>query len=501
MTMNAFTDVIYYEILLYIPYEGKISFSMVDKCHCNLLLKRVRRIQINKKARLYYTSHEFRDKINSFIVDPYHQLSLRLFHPKALQNFDAFSCSELAGLDAQQLSTLLIPYLQKVCRLKISAGSSQHHLAQVIDWINSNPSLSLKELEFSRCSLTDFPWIDQVESLLFRSSTTLHNIPSHHITSNLRRVLFHACNNIEDVSSLDKIHELHLINCQGIRDISCLNHNYKIVIKECYQITNYSNSFSKTSIIYLFIVKEVSLDFSHLLEVKELEIFSSNKSISFIFPVIHSSLQNLYLFGIHTPFIIPAGNHIRQLTIICCAQFTTLLNCDRIYFVKLSNLNISTLEGLGSGNKIVEIISCPFIKDFSVLRTCDRIVIGDCSGLNDLNSLRGIKDLSVFSSHHIEDMEGVTNLTLFGNLPKLPYTFPKSVKRLNLPVLSNKMSEYPSFLANLPTHVNEIKIDSISLQGVEAFRAILHKIPQFSFEWYRKDINTTITVYFRRNKY
>ncbi len=201
----------------------------------------------------------------------------------------------------------------------------------------------------------------------------------------------------------------------------------------------------------------------------------------------------------NAPFIIPADNRIRQLTILSCAQFTSLLNCDRIYFVKLSSLNITTLDGLGSGNKIVEITSCPSITDFSVLRTCDRVVIGSCSGLQDLSALRGIKDLTVFSSQNL-DLEGVTNLTSLGKISELPHHFPLSVKRLNMSLLSNKVSEFPSFVASLPTHIDEIKIGTVSVKELEAFRAILHDIPQFSFEWYRKDIYTTITVYFRRNK-
>eukprot|EP01040_Poterioochromonas_malhamensis_P010205 gene10205-11098_t len=165
--MNALPDVIYREIFSYIPYVDHISLSMVDKVRCDLLLKRVRIIQINKKAALYFTSQEFRDKIKSLIVDPYHQLSMRLFHPKIPEDFDAFSCSELAGLSAQILSESLIPYLQKVRRLDLYAGSSEHHPSQVIDWINSNPSLSLKELEFSHFSMTDFPLIDQLSMRLF----------------------------------------------------------------------------------------------------------------------------------------------------------------------------------------------------------------------------------------------------------------------------------------------------------------------------------------------
>eukprot|EP01040_Poterioochromonas_malhamensis_P010207 gene10207-11102_t len=167
MTMNALPDVIYHEILLYIPYEGKISLSMIDKSRCNLLLKRVRRIKVYKKAQLYFTSQEFRDKINSLIVDPYNQLSLVLNDIKDKKNFKAFSCSELYGLNARQLRESFLPDLRKVRCLDIYSDFSQDDCpSKEIDWINSNPSLSLKELEFTYITmLTDFPLIDQVESL------------------------------------------------------------------------------------------------------------------------------------------------------------------------------------------------------------------------------------------------------------------------------------------------------------------------------------------------
>ncbi len=500
MTMNALPDVIYHEILLYIPYVDHISFSMVDKVRCNLLLKRVRRIKVYKKAQLYFTSQEFRDKINSLIVDPYNQLSLVLNDIKDKKNFKAFSCSELYGLNARQLRESFLPDLRKVRCLDIYSDFSQDDCpSKEIDWINSNPSLSLKELEFTYITmLTDFPLIDQVESLKFRGCSNLQNIPLHHITPNLRSVVLHDCDRIEDVSSLDKIHELHLICCQGIRDISCLNHNHKVLIEECNQITDYSNSFRHTKTIELFRMKEISLDFSNLLELKELIIIAS-RITGLIFPHAILSLRRVYMSGLDFPFTIPSGNRIKQLTILNCPKFTSLLNCDRIHSVKLFNLKISALEGLGSGNRIVEITSCPSVKDFSVLRTCDKVIIERCSGLRDLRPLRSLKDFSFSSSDNLpKDLEGVTNLTI-PKIPKTPYYFPKSVTQLKLSLFSNSVSEFPCFLANLPPQINEVKIGPVNLNDIEDFRSFLNDLPQFSFETYRENIQATTQVYFRRN--
>eukprot|EP01040_Poterioochromonas_malhamensis_P010206 gene10206-11101_t len=161
--MNTLPDVIYHEILLYIADVDHISLSMIDKSRCNLLLKRVRKIQINeKKAQLFFTSQEFRDKIKSLIVDPYHQLSLMLCNIEIPKDFEAFSCNSITGLE--QLSDSLIPYLQRVQRLEIYCGFSPQsrdhdYLSKLIGWINSNPSLSLKILKFSFYRLTDFRWM------------------------------------------------------------------------------------------------------------------------------------------------------------------------------------------------------------------------------------------------------------------------------------------------------------------------------------------------------
>lgn len=43
------------------------------------------------------------------------------------------------------------------------------------------------------------------------------------------------------------------------------------------------------------------------------------------------------------------------------------------------NLNIYSLEGLGSSNRVVEVDSCTLIKDFSMLRYCDKVTIRKAS--------------------------------------------------------------------------------------------------------------------------
>ncbi len=71
--------------------------------------------------------------------------------------------------------------------------------------------------------------------------------------------------------------------------------------------------------------------------------------------------------------------------------------------------------------------------NYLYIRTCDRVLIGNCLGLRDLGAVRGIKNFTVSSSDNVsKDLEGVTQI-LLGKIPKTPHHFPnKSVNTLTL---------------------------------------------------------------------
>ena len=47
-----------------------------------------------------------------------------------------------------------------------------------------------------------------------------------------------GCNNIEDVSSLGKVHTLNLNNCNKIKDVSKLKTVYELYLNSCQNITD-----------------------------------------------------------------------------------------------------------------------------------------------------------------------------------------------------------------------------------------------------------------------
>ncbi len=71
------------------------------------------------------------------------------------------------------------------------------------------------------------------------------------------------------------------------------------------------------------------------------------------------------------------------------------MQSERLKFPIVQVLLISLtleLEGLSSGNLIVEVHSCNNITDFSPLRHCERVIIRECKGFREAIQLFGVKE-------------------------------------------------------------------------------------------------------------
>lgn len=194
-----------------------------------------------------------------------------------------------------------------------------------------------------------------------------------------------------------------------------------------------------------------------------------------------SSVQAEFLPG---HLILPHKHHIREIIVGYCEDFKSFLNFGCIYSVKLFNLNISTLEGLGRGNRLVEVDTCQSIRDFSILRYCDKVTIRNCQGFQSVDQVRGVKDLifSPFDADNLpKDMEGVTSLILV-KLPSnlLSLEFPITLKTLVIPGL---LQQLPLLLTRLPHSVEKIQV---SVQE-KRFRSLYEKgeisFPNFIIEF------------------
>eukprot|EP01040_Poterioochromonas_malhamensis_P011761 gene11761-12833_t len=70
----------------------------------------------------------------------------------------------------------------------------------------------------------------------------------------------------------------------------------------------------------------------------------------------------------------------------------------KIQHVQLIQLKLKSLEGLGTGNIFVEIVSCQSLRDFSVLRECQQVTLSNCRGFTDFIQLEGVSELYLHST-------------------------------------------------------------------------------------------------------
>ncbi len=509
MFLNDLLGDIHHEILSWLEFDSQRMFAMVNRTICKQFIKHVRVLwfwgeilNFEPKLRSYLTS----EKGQHLIDDPYNQLTIIVPNDLDLKaaGFDdiSISCKSLT-ITVNQL-TKFMHCVKKVQNFTVGFyGFGRRSLADsefqsIADWIN-NSDLGLKQLAINNYNITQFPVISRLESLWLTNT----NIPSLNIStfSNLRSLHLHSTK-IEDVSSLDRVHQLHLELCGEIRDISCLNHNDTIVIKDCYRITDYSNCFRYSKIIEITCPSKCmeepikSCDFSKALEARK--IYFDGRDCNPLLLLPHcSSLRFVQIKNLKGPLTLPADHHIREIIVRDCPNIPSLLNFDRIYSVQLFDLDIPTLEGLGSGNRVVEVNTCPLITDFSMLKHCDKVTIRNFKGFKEEDQVRGVKDL-IFSPEYVDmlpnDMEGVTCLILdkvpFNLLSlKLPSSLKKVVfRQANIYLIK----QLPLLMAKLP-HVGKIEV------AVEekAFRPFLEN-GEVSFPDFIMESKRDLTLFLRR---
>ncbi len=340
----------------------------------------------------------------------------------------------------------------------------------ITDWMN-NLDLGLKPLTIVNYPLTNLPLLSSLESLILVrvniDSPIILNIPSYRCL----RYLKLSSVSIEDVSSLDRIYELYLEYCNHIRDISCLNHNHKIVISDCESIVDYSKSFRYSKIIDiscpLGFTQEATegFDLSKAVEAREIYVRGGDCNNKQLLLPHCLSLRVVQAWLLPRSFALPSEHLIQEVIVRNCPAFQSFLHFGCMCSVKLVGLSIFTLIGLGSGNRVVEVDSCPAITDFTLLRHCDKVTINNCEGF--LDQVRGVKYF-IFTPVNVDnlphDMEGVTCLIL-ENIPYhlLSLQFPSTLKKLIIGSSDSVVDDYlikqlPLLLASLPRHIGKIEV-------------------------------------------
>ncbi len=225
--------------------------------------------------------------------------------------------------------------------------------------------------------------------------------------SHLKCLIVANCIHLEDVSALDGIHELRLIRCPNIHNISRLKHNYKIEISSCFDIHDYRGSCQFSTIIQIDSTSsniDSSIRPSSLQNVKSLQLQGNNS-----FQTIHGylpiesclNLRFVSIISYKYYFLLPSNHNIKELIVEQCAKFESCMNMRNITKISLRYLeNLKNLNGLEDTSDInpsnsyrsIEVNSCPNITNFTPLQSYQKISIFHCKGFSDTKIFPNVKE-------------------------------------------------------------------------------------------------------------
>ncbi len=366
MNNNNFPLDLQLEILSYVPHIDKLEYARCNRSVCCELMRRLRIITIRTEKIEYLSSESFRNKILGLLVDPYEQLELQSNYPEnGLKLPENLLVSDLVlrTLDIpMSFFSQLLPHLTRVQHLILNQGGKYGTISQIAGlrklslFCCPNPSLA---------SLSD--------------GVSLHQ---HLDLRSLRYLKLYYCNSICDVSSLDHIYELHLIDCSAIVDISCLNNNKIIVIELC-PVRDYSESFRFS--------REITIISSQRRSDVEIKGINLNKL---------EAVQSLTI-----SFDQKNNNNALQGKLPSSLRYLSL---------KLLKPRLHSLKTMLEKIRVVKIDRCHDINDWSPLQENKNVVISFCNGFMSGEQLTNVKRLTFIHCilNHMEDLKNITDLKL-----------------------------------------------------------------------------------------
>lgn len=251
--------------------------------------------------------------------------------------------------------------------------------------------LRLKELEvYSFAFLKNTAGLSHLEDICLLDCPALTNVTS---LRNVKVVKLVECTRLSNLEGLGQVYNLSLMKCDRIEDISPLTHNCRLTIVDCNHIVKGFEDLNKR---LHFLSTDLPFPPEALSRLLELKMFSAFGYRSQSFPVLRS---------------------LKSLTIVNLCPHLSLSFFNCLFFLKLDNLKsisvlglgdipvlylsrireLEDISDLGNRNKVVTILSCHKITDFSSLKNVRKVKIIGCAGFHNGFDVENVEDLTILA--------------------------------------------------------------------------------------------------------
>eukprot|EP01040_Poterioochromonas_malhamensis_P012378 gene12378-13531_t len=266
--------------------------------------------------------------------------------------------------------------------------------------VSSNILLSLNHLEF-----VDHPFLSNLQFLHSHQYLThltlihcnrLMNVDDLITCSALQSVVIHQCSRLRTIDGLIHIPNIEIINCPSLKHIPLFSNKVKKIKLSVFKFKDHKEC------EYLSGIEEGYFDecnitsCSFLLSNNEEDgsmIQNQSKCKSFKF---YSCLQLSDVSALHS---------LQSLTLWGCPSLDDISALGRVPDLRITRCPVTNLEGLGKGNRHVELSDCHNIPSFSSLQSVYSVKLSYCSSFKDVNDVKDTTYLTLEKcSIHVNDI-------------------------------------------------------------------------------------------------
>lgn len=403
---------------------GSCSIHSKNNLLCNYL-REFKIVSARKFFEKYVNNREIRERFHKLIKFPERQLHVYFKNDdlrddeNCQRSFLPFSKVFYLSADLKLFQEHIYHQLEKVHRLYIEInfppveslvltmdhGIRNLNLYNATQQTMSSPVIPPPSLECLTLngpfSLLPVDGFSRLHELFLYNNDNVNNVT---MLVNIPKLRLHYCNNIVDITPLQRTKDIAITQCDGILDYrNALTYSLRITI-------SHQNP-------------KAVIDVSAFKTVQYLNLDSVLHPLPSILPI---TLRRLVIgrpcFPLVSSFI-----HLQELFVSSCSVLTKVDYFSCIPTLILKNLeNVTSLNGLGYDqdssknlkNKKVSLIMMNKIEDFTPLNSVPVVSILYCNGFRDVAQVQNVKDLTIAycPSHFLSIPIMCEKITLLGKM-------------------------------------------------------------------------------------
>lgn len=248
--------------------------------------------------------------------------------------------------------------------------------------------------------------IERLQSLIHRGST------SPLLSQTVKELSLIGVRGLVDVRNFSQLRELDLYFADKLTDIAPLQNIPSLAFVECNSIKDFSCLTGRNQKSLKIFNSSFLTDVSTFSGIRDLALLSCHglKNISPLYGIYNLSLCSCSKIC----DISPLGNHHRLVIEDCSYDLKGYGSLTQIPHVQLKNCNINDLNIL-KNSKTISLSRCSLVEDVAPLINARKVIIDNCPNIKNLSELKNVPNLTIIAgSMNSEDFVEVSsyNFTL-----------------------------------------------------------------------------------------